>query len=313
MRPIVSDQNSLCNPLNDLLGTEARVRLLRVLVNEVDGPLTAPHAAELAGLTIPGANKALKRLIQSGFVVRVGGGRKHQYELRRSDQLVKALMGLFQSEMARYEALLSALKDIFGKLVPFARAAWIQEFPGEYGDPMVIGFLHETKCLAKFNQQLQKLLYPVEHDFDLTIEVNGYTKADFPDLEADKVTPLYGVLPFPDNSRRGSCASPLTREEKDQYRLELSHKLAQSIERDSSLIRRAKEYIQSLLKNDHGAATKDIEEWRDILDTYSIRRLSQFLISTSERAIRLRQSNPFIAVLKPEERSRLLIGNGGNQ
>ena len=74
MRPIVSDQNSLRNPLNELLGTQAQVRLLRVLASEVDGPLTAPNAAEHAGLTIPGAHKALKRLAQSGFVVRVGGG-----------------------------------------------------------------------------------------------------------------------------------------------------------------------------------------------------------------------------------------------
>ena len=59
MRPIVSDQNSLRNPLNELLGTEARVRLLRVLATEVDGPLAVPDAAERAGLTIPGTHKAL--------------------------------------------------------------------------------------------------------------------------------------------------------------------------------------------------------------------------------------------------------------
>ena len=74
MRPIVSNQNSLRNPLNKLMGTQALVRLLRVLANEVDGPLTAPNAAEHAGLTIPGAHKALKRLVRSGLVVRVGGG-----------------------------------------------------------------------------------------------------------------------------------------------------------------------------------------------------------------------------------------------
>jgi hypothetical protein len=67
------------------------------------------------------------------------------------------------------------------------------------------------------------------------------------------------------------------------------------------------------LYDEQGLANKDIEEWRDILETYSIRRLSRFLISTSERANRLRQSNPFFAVLKPDERSRLLNGFGGNQ
>jgi len=313
MRPIVSDQNSLRNPLNELLGTQAQVRLLRVLVNEVDGSLTAPNAAEHAGLTIPGAHKALKRLVQSGFVVRVGGGRKHQYELCRSDKLVSAIAELFQSEKERYEDLLSAIKDKLEKLVPYARAAWIQDFPNGFGDSMILGVLHETKHLSGYIQRLQKQLDQVGRDFDLTIEVNGYTKADLPDLEADKVTPLYGVLPFPDEYSREMYATPLTHEQKDQQMLELSHKLAKAIDLDSSLVRRAKEHVQRILKGDHGSATKDIEEWRDILESYSIRRLSQFLISTSQRANRLRQSNPLFAMLTIEERSRFLKGLEGSQ
>jgi len=313
MRPIVSDQNFLRNPLNELLGTQAHVRLLRVLANEVEGPLTAPDAAAHAGLTIPGAHKALKRLLQSGFVVRVGGGRKHQYELRRSDKLIKAVAGLFQSEKERYEALLSAIKDEIKKLVPYARAGWIQDFPNEFRDPMILGVLHETKHLANYIQRLQKQIFQIERDFDLTIEVSGYTKADLPDLEADKVTPLYGVMPFPDNYSRNMYATPLTHEEKDQLMLTLSRKIATAIERDSSLVLRAKEHVQRMLKSDHGSATNDIEEWRDILESYSIRRLSQFLISTSNRANRLRQSNPLFAILNPGERNRLLKGLGGSQ
>jgi len=313
MRPIVSDQNFLRNPLNELLGTQARVRLLRVLANEADGPLTATNAAEHAGLTIPGAHKALKRLLQSGFVVRVGGGRKHQYELRRSDKLVRAMARLFQSEKKRYEALLSSIKGKFEKLAPFARAAWIQDFPNDFGEQMILSVLHETKCLSDYIQRLQKQLYRVERDFDLTIEVNGYTKADLPNLEAHRVTPLYGVLPFPDKYYREMFATPLTHEEKDKQMLELSRKLAETIEFDTSLVRRAKEHVQRLLKSDHGSATKDIEEWRDILESYSIPRLSRFLISTSQRANRLRQSNPLFAILNFEERRRLLEGFGKNK
>lgn len=312
MRPIVSDQNSLRNPLNELLGTQAQVRLLRVLANEVEGPLTAPNAAEHAGLTIPGAHKALKRLVQSGFVVRVGGGRKHQYELRHSDKLVRAVAGLFQSEKERYDDLLGAIKDKIKKMIPYARAAWIQDFPNEFGDPIILGILHETKHLTNYVQRLQKQLSQVERDFDLTIELNGYTKADLLILEADKVTPLYGVLPFPDNYSRKMYAMPLTHEEKDQQMLELSRNLAGAIELDTSLVRRAKEHVLRLLKSDQGAATKDIGEWRDILESYSIRRLSQLLNSTSQRANRLRQSNPLLAILNPEERSRLLKDLGEN-
>ena len=313
MRPIVSYQNSLRNPLNDLLGTEARIRLLRVLANEVDGPLTASNAAERAGLTVPGTHKALKRLLESGFVLRVGGGRKHQYELRRSDKLVIAVLKLFQSERERFESLIGAIKDRIVKLVPYARAAWIQDFPSEFGDPMILGVLHETKRLSNYIQRMQKQLYEVERAFDLTIEVHGYTKADLPNLESDKVSPLYGVLPFPDKYNREMYPTPLTHEERDQRMLAMSHKLAEAVEHDSSLVRRAKEHVQRMLKSDHGSATKDIEEWRDILESYSIRRVSRFLISTSERANRLRQSNPLLAILNSDERNRLLNDLGGSQ
>ena len=193
MRPIVTDQNSLRNPLNELLGTESHVRLLRVLASEIDGPLTASNAADLSGLTIPGAHKALNRLVQSGFVVRVGGGRKHQFELRRSDELVKALFKLFQSEKNRYEALLSSIKKELEKPVPYPRSAWIQELPNEYGDPLVIGVLHETKRLANYIHRLRTQLYQVERNFDLTIELNGYTRADVPSLNADEVIWNYAI------------------------------------------------------------------------------------------------------------------------
>jgi predicted transcriptional regulator len=306
MRPIVTDQNALRNPLNELLGTEAHVRLLRVLASEVDGPLSVSNAAELSGLTIPGAHKALNRLLQSGFIIRIGGGRKHQFELRRSDELVKALFKLFQSEKDRYEGLLDAIKDRIEKVVPYPLSAWIQKLPSEFGDPMIMGILNKTKHLASYIERLQKELHQIEQEFDLTIEVNGYTKADLPNLEADKVSLLYGFLPFLDNSSQETYAKSMTHEKRDQRMLELSHKLAEAIEHDTSLVRRAKEHVQRMLKKDHGLATKDIEKWRDILETYSIRRLSQFLTSTSERANRLRQSNPFYAILDTDERKRLL-------
>ena len=143
MRPVASKQNPLRNPLNVLLGTEAHVRLLRVLANETDGPLTAPDAAGRSGLTIRGARKALNRLLESGIVVRVGGGRKHQYELNRSDKLVKAVLKLFQAEKNRYEELLSSVKEEIGKLSPYPYSAWVQEFPRETGEPLVIG-LYES-------------------------------------------------------------------------------------------------------------------------------------------------------------------------
>jgi hypothetical protein len=92
----------------------------------------------------------------------------------------------------------------------------------------------------------------------------------------------------------------------------ISRKLAKAIEQDSSLVLRAKAHIGRLLEEDPGTATQDLMEWRDILDLYSLQRLSRFLASSSERANRLRQSNPFFAILNADERSRLTHDRVGN-
>ena len=306
MRPIVSEQDPLLYPLNELLGTRANVRLLRVMANEVHGPLTASDVAKRAGLTVPGAQKALGRLFRSGFISRVGGGRKHQYEIRCSDRLMQITLELFQAEKDRYEQLLTTIKKEIKNLTPHPHAAWIQAFPKEIGEPLTLGLLHESRYLTNCVRQLRTKLNQVENDFDLTIELESYTKADISDLKFDDFTSLYGVMPSPYSPTRHQTKNPLTHREKDRRLHVLSRKLAKAIEQDTSLLRRAKEHIDRLLKEDQGTATRDLKEWRDILDMYSIQRLSRFFTSSSERANRLRQSNPFFAILNFDERAQLV-------
>jgi len=93
--------------------------------------------------------------------------------------------------------------------------------------------------------------------------------------------------------------------EKNRYLLKLSRRLAKAVEQDTSFLRRAKEHIDRLLNEEQGTASRDLAEWGDILEGYSIQRLSRFITSSSERANRLRQSNPFFAILNSDERARL--------
>jgi predicted transcriptional regulator len=305
MRPIVSQQDPLRYPLNTLFGTQAHVRLLRVMANEVEGPLTASDVAKRAGLTVPGAQKALGKLLQSGFISRVGGGRKHQYEIRCSDRLMQITLELFQAEKDWYGQLLTTIKNKIKNLTPHPLAAWIQPFPEKAGEPLTLGLLHETRHLTTCVRQLRAELNQVENVFNLTIELEGYTKADISDLKFHDVTPLYGVVPTLDRPTRHQRKNPLTHMEKDRYLLALSRRLAKAVEQDTSLLRRAKEHIARLLNEEQGTANRDLAEWGDILDRYSIQRLSRFITSSSERANRLRQSNPFFAILNSDERARL--------
>jgi predicted transcriptional regulator len=307
MRPIASEQDPLRYPLNDILGTRAQVRLLRVLATEVEGPLTIVDAAKRSGLTVPGAQKALEKLLRSGFVSRVGGGRKHQYEIRPSDRLMQIAIELFQEEKNRYDQLLAALKKEIDNLSPPPQAVWIQALPRKIDEPLTLGMFHESLHLSKCIRQLRAGLHQVEQDFDLTIELEGHTKADIPDLTLGGVTAIYGVLPKTSNdTAQQRVKKILTHGEKNRQLKTLCKSLANAIEKDTSLIRRAKDHIDRLLEEDQGAATGDLMEWRNILDTYSIQRLARFLTSSSERANRLRQSNPFFAILNTAERSRMV-------
>ena len=306
MRPIASEQDPLRYPLNVIFGTQAHVRVLRVMAVEVEGPLTASDIAKHAGLTAPGAQKALGKLLRSGFVSRVGGGRKQQYEIRRSDRLMQITLELFQSEKKRYDRLLSAIKNGIKSLTPPPHAAWIQAIPREIDEPLILGLLHDSLYLTDYVSQLRSGLNEIEKDFDLTIELDGYTKADIPDLKLDGITLLYGVAPsIPTGSTRQQVKKNMTHRQKDDQLKLMCRNLADIIQQDASIVRRAKDHMERLLQEDQGTAAGDLMEWRNILDTYSIQRLVRFLTSSSERAKRLRQSNPFFAILNTDERSKL--------
>ncbi len=313
MRPIASKQSLLQYPLNELLGTQAHIRLLRVMATEVEGPLTAVDAAKRAGLTVPGAQKALDRLLQSGFVSRVGGGRRHQYEIRLSDRLMQIAVELFQAEKNRYDQLLTTIKQEIAALIPPPQAGWIQKAPQKIDEPFVLGLLHDSYYLTGCVRQLRTRLLQVEKEFDLTIELEGFTRADIDDLQLDGLSVLFGVLPIISNKTVfQERKKPQTHREKEQGLIALSQKLVKILEKDASLVRRAKDHVHRLLEKDQGTATGDIIEWRDILDTYSIQRLARFITSSSVRANRLRQSNPFFAILNADERA-LMTDNMGKK
>ncbi len=170
----------------------------------------------------------------------------------------------------------------------------------------ILGLLHESLSLTKCARNLRTGLGGVETDFDLTIELEGYTKADIPDLGLDGITVLYGVVPNkPTDSTQQQTKKAMTHRQKDGQLKLMSRKLADIIQQDASLVRCAKDHIDRLLKEDQGTAVGDLMGWRNILDTYSIQRLARFVTSSSERAKRLRQSNPFFAILNADERAKL--------
>lgn len=307
MRPICNGQNSFRFPLSAILGTEAQIRLLRIMTTEVSGPITVTDAAERAGLTPPGARKAMKKLVAAGVVRSVGGGRKHLYEISRNDVLILAIVAMFKAETKQYESILSSIGKRVEQIKPIPVSAWLTSLPANKGDPIRVSILQDSKTIGSTVRKLQKLLQEVESEFDMTIEVIGFTRADSPQMELDSIL-LFGLPPEAVNSMRATQAGRVpSHKEVDQRLSEMCRIIAKMIGEDRSIVERARQYTHRILDKQSDLASGDIGEWRDILDEYSIRRLIQFMISEQERAIRLRQSCPFFAILSNDERERISV------
>ena len=313
MRPICNEQNAFRFPLNAILGTEAQIRLLRVMTTEVSGPITVTDAAERAGLTPPGARKAMKRLVIAGLVQSVGGGRKHLYEISRNDVLVLSIVAMFKAETEQYESILSSIGKLVEEIKPIPVSAWLSALPANKGDPIRVSILQDSKNIGSSVRNLQKLLQEVESEFDMTIEVIGFTRADTPQMEPESIL-LYGLPPGDGNSIKDTQTGGITsHKEVDQRLSETCLIIAKMISEDRSIVERAKKYTYRILDKQPDLASGDIREWRDILDQYSIRRLIQFMSSAEERAVRLRQSCPFFAILSNDERERISVELESNQ
>lgn len=313
MRPISIEQNTFRYPLNSILGTEAQIRLIRVMVTEVNGPISIVDAAERADLTPLGARKAMKRLTDAGFVRAIGGGRKQQYEISNQDTLVQAIAALFSAETDRFEHILSSIRKCIEKVEPHPISAWIPSFPVDAGNPIKICILQGARNLSLTIRNLRVLFLELERELDMTIELISYTKADTPKQESGSLH-LYGLPPSGDNKIESGIMSGLASHEKKAEQLtDICRIIGKMINKDRSIIGRAKQHTRLILKGKSGSATGDIEEWRDILQEYSVRRLIHFLSSKSERAVRLRQSCPFLAVLNEKEKERVLEELRGEQ
>ena len=298
-----SKADTLRRPLDEVLGSIACVRLLRLLAYDVDAPMSAADAADRVGLTAAGARRALERLLRTGFVVRLGGGRGALYQVRAGDPLVVALNEVFRAEADRYDSFLQRLRSLF-EATPEVLSAWVSSLPAVPGAAIEIAVVATTDSVPWIGRELRTSLSGLESSADQVIELAIFSPADAPTPAIESVIPLSGTLPvqWPPAPRRDSASHAAT----DDRSLRMSAGIADLLRSDPSMAKRALRHVERLLREDQGAAGTDLMEWKQLLEAYSPERLGSFLVSSSSRAARLRQSSPFFAVLSFEERERLM-------
>ncbi len=293
-------RSNLRYPLDGLLGSPALVRLIRVFVYEVAGPVSVTDAARMAGLSQAGARKALVTLEKLGIAKRIGTGRAQKYGPKEGCPYLSLLCLLFEKEYQQYENLIQRLQHALA--MPEVLDAWITELPVEPGQAIQLEVTAETKAIGWIGPELRTRLIETEKQYDLIIEMSIFTRADKPDIPLSAIV-LWGMgnPPFRKHTAEGSSHN-----ESSERSLRMAKSIANLIKRDPSLIRRALQYTNRLLHEDQGIASSDIGDWRQLLETYSSDRIRDLLVSTSSRASRLRRSLPFLAVLSHDERDQML-------
>lgn len=85
--------------------------------------------------------------------------------------------------------------------------------------------------------------------------------------------------------------------------LEIHRRIALLIDGDPGrVIGKAVENLHRWLERHSGSALETVfKEWLNLLETLSPTEVADFIISGSERAVRMRQSSPFAGVLSPRE------------
>ena len=323
MRPILNRQSALRAPLNDILGTEANVRLLRALAATA-APMSPSRLAEATGLHLSGVARALATLEETGIVEFVGAGSRRPVTLRRAHPLASAIDALFVTERARFDRIIERLRNATRALVPPPAAIWLEgpvvDGSDRREDALVIGVLGTARDLDSVALALQDALDDVVLEQDLNLEVRGRTLADLSAASPGELQSLANVIPLlgapPLAIVRGSESRPgtraravaerrMTHAELDARALAVARAIAERLKTDPSLVEQARAYVTSRLALASAGEQHELREWERILRTRSAPNLRRFLVDGGERATRLRQTMPFLAVLSAEEREGL--------
>jgi Sugar-specific transcriptional regulator TrmB len=309
-------QDRLINPLNEIFGTQANVRLLRVLALQ-NTSLTAGELAKRARLGRTSIYPVLRELERVGVVEFIGAGPRKLVQLRAGYPLSRILKELFRVEAGRFDALTSALRKLISGMPRSPISAWIDrggEDP-ESAETLTMYVVARPEELNELTDFLNERLEDLERKHDVHIAVHGIMPSELETLHRTQSTTidaaflLGGVPPVALLERSRSTARTSTiasHDEHDARSRRLAVAIAAKIRRDPGLIALAKERVRRRAREASPRERRELAEWIRILSTMSPARLRRFLLENSERAVRLRQTLPALNFLSPAERDAVM-------
>ena len=312
MRPPAIQQDPLRTPLNEILGSEGAVRVLRVL-SDSQGPMARATVAQRAALNPSGVRRILDRLAQMGLVEVMGSGRNQAVRLRSRHPLAEPVRSLFHAEHSIFDQIVRAARLALSEEEIGGAAIWIESSSARSPGTVDVGVLADPADLERIVSAVQVALEALEGELAMHFVVHGYTDADRSAggdqrWRLEDVTLLHGWIPA---LWRGERNGPIaTHRVLDENARLLAEAIAEVLPNDPSLIDRATKWINERLQAASPRGAHELREWQRILSQLSLRQIQSLLTEDSERADRLRQSLPFLDVLSSSERTELLKVSG---
>lgn len=317
MRPPKHRQNVLLQPLNDILGTESNVRLLRILALGTTS-FTAGELARRAVLTRTAIYPVLSELERIGVIEFVGVGSQRLVQLRERHPLAGILRDLFRAEAQRFDAFTVALREVISNLPYRPLSAWVGETAASNAqstDTVRLYVVAHPKELEPLIDALNTRLIDVERRYDIHIAVRGLTRSELETLDDTQLVsqsslilvggvPPLALLERSRSTRRRS--TPPSHDQQDARSRRLALAIAAKIKSDPGLIAIAEERARRRARDASPGERRELSEWLRIFATMSAARLRRFLVEDSERAVRLRQTLPALNLLSAEEREAVV-------
>lgn len=303
--------SSLQTPLTEILGRKGHIQVLREMLS-IGEPVSHSRLIERTGLSKQGVYDTVSRLVESGLLMYQGSDRQQRIEIRTDYPLYNSIRQLFEAEKERFDRFQSDLKELADKIDHQPVSVWIfgpaSEGTDQYGDPVQLALAGPLKKIDSMAEQFRSFILEIqiEQTIDVTLDIRGVTVADLetkPYLTEGNPITIYGVAPSTLlESYSGRSTPKSTHEEVDASAEKRAEIWVEMLDHHPSIIGRTIEDLEARISDLSGGEKKELSEWLHILQSMSMQRLKKFLLSDSERSIRLRQSMPFWPVLTESER-----------
>lgn len=308
---MATDQNPLLYPLSRILGGgEIPIRILRLLFASQNEKWNPYRISKKIKSSDTGVRKALALLEDTGILL-CSGSSSLLYEANFRHPLYSSLFHVFEVERGYALGLVSRIKGGIQDLTGL-ESVWLGKniLSDSYSDdsPLPLFVYVRSSVIENIRAAIRKSLSPVELDYNISISVRIITDADISIMDSNEILSHFesdGIMGSSPAFILSEKIDPLdpnfsnlfsikrSHDEIDQENLDFGKKIAKKIRADRSLIDQALKIARENEKNSIPSMQTEFSKWINVLESRSIKRITNVLTSDDEESRRMRQSSPF--------------------